>query len=366
MKHFLAIFFICFGYAVYCQNCTQKLNQAEDDYEAGRLLGIPDQIYDCLILKQFSKEEEVRARKLLALVYIFTDQESQSEQAMINLLKAEPEHRLDPQVDPAELFFLYNQFRTAPIFRISFKAGLNTTNVVVIEDYATHNVLVHKNFYNGATTDGKDSYTVPTDSSNTDYDALSSRAYSLWGEITAQREVYKGVDVSAGVQYRVSSYNLDSYINQVNLKSTVTNSQTYMRLPILGSYTFWSDDRDRNLLPYGFVGFSFDYLLKASASGSRSGGTAFAREFDLINSDQVNRLNYSFTAGVGVKFRMKTHFLTVEGRYDTSRRNYINGAERYTNPDYTFDLAMVEPALSLDFLSISVGYTLSIYNPKKL
>ncbi len=348
------------------QNCTQRLNQAEDDYEAGRLLGIPDQIFDCLLLKSFSSEEEIRARKLLTLVYIFTDQESQAEQAMINLLKSDPEHRLDPLVDPAELFFLYEQFRTEPIFRISFKAGLNTSNVVLIKEYATNNTLVHDNFYNGTATGGSDSYTINDDTTNTTYDGLSSRNYNIWGEILFQKKVYDVVEASAGVQYRLSSYNADSYVNQLNLNNSVTNSQAYLRLPLQLGYTLWSDDRDRKLLPYGFLGASLDYLLKATATGSRAGGTAYtSSEIDLIKSNQVNRFNYSLTGGIGVKIRYKTHFFTVEGRYDTSRINYINGDERYTNPEYTFDIGYVEPALSLDFISLSLGYALSIYKPKK-
>ena len=367
MKNLLAILLMVLSWSAFSQNCTQKLNQAEDDYEAGRLLGIPDQISTCILNKSFSTEEEIRARKLLTLVYIFTDQEAQAEQAMINLLKEDPEHRLDPQVDPAELFFLYDQFRTEPIFRISFKGGLNTSYVSQIEEYATNNTLVHDNFYNGSTTDGNDSYQIPGDTTSTDYDALSGRNYNIWAEILFQRKVYEDVDVSAGFQYRMSSYNSDSYVNQLNLNNRVTNSQVYLRMPIQGSYTLWSTNRDRILLPYGFLGGSLDYLVQATASGARAGGTAYntSTEINLIETNQVNRFNYSLTAGLGVKIRFKTHFFTVEGRYDTGRRNYINGSERYTNQEYTFDIGYVEPALSMNFISVSLGYTMSIYHPKK-
>ena len=364
MKYHLTLLLLSLTVCAYAQNCTQRLNQAEDDYEAGKLLGIPKQIKACLENKSFTKEEEVRARKLLTLVYIFTDQEAFAERAIINLLKAEPEHRLDPLVDPQELYYLYEQYRTKPIFRLSFKVGMNISNVVLIEEFATHNTLVHDNFYNGTTNSGAGSYEVDTLSG---YNAISTRDYSIWGEVLAQKEVSEGVDVLAGFQYRTSSYAADTYINQLNLNSSATNSQTYLRLPVGVSYTHWSDNRDRKLLPYVFVGGSFDYLLSATGSISRSGGTASSvAEVDLIATNQVNRFNYSFTGGLGLKIRFKTHFFFVEGRYDTSRMNYINGEERYTNLDYTFDGAYVEPALSLDFLSVSGGFNWSIYKPKKL
>ena len=39
-------------------------------------MGIPERIQGCLTNEGFSKEEEIRALKLLTLVYIFTDNDA--------------------------------------------------------------------------------------------------------------------------------------------------------------------------------------------------------------------------------------------------------------------------------------------------
>ncbi len=89
---------------------------------------------DCL-----SKEEKIRARKLLTKVYIFLDEEAKAEIAMVGLLKADPEHNLDQQLDPKELFFLMDHFRTDPIFRIAIKVGVNSSIVNSFGTYSTTN-----------------------------------------------------------------------------------------------------------------------------------------------------------------------------------------------------------------------------------
>lgn len=350
------------------QSCTQRLNDAEDDYEAGRLSSIPAKIERCLETEQFTKEEAVRARKLLTLVYIFTDQEAKAEVALINLLKEDAEHRLNPQVDPAELFFLYNQFRTAPIFRIAFRAGVNSSSPRIIEPYGTYNLRTHSNFYNGKTKDGDDSYTIAGDSSSGDYNSLSGLGLGFSGEILFETHLGKGVEFGVGPQLRLSQYKTDTYINQTDLNASLTNQQVNMRLPVLFRYTLNYDNRDKKWLPYVFAGGSFDYLISAKyTEGNRAGGTAYSiSSSDLIASNQVNEYNYSFFGGLGTKMRVGTHFLTLELRYDMTQLNYINGEERYTNDESTFDLAFVEPDLKLNFLSVSLGYTLSIYKPKKL
>ncbi|MEQ9305068.1 MAG: outer membrane beta-barrel protein [Marinoscillum sp.] len=361
----LLVLLSCYGFS---QTCTQRLKQAEDDYEAGKLLGIPGQLESCLKARDgFSKEEIVRARKLLTLVYIFTDQEARAETAMIELLKADAEHRLDPQVDPAELFFLYDQFRTKPIFRIGLKFGTNVTFPSVIEEYGTFNVNNHQNFYNGKTTSGATEYTVGDGDEAETYSAISGLSLGLYGELLFEKEVKSGLEVVFGPQFRISTYSVDSYVNQETVNTTIQNDQTYLRAPLAARYTLGAGDRDNKLLPYGFVGASFDYLITASSEGKLTGGRSYTLASDnLKNTSQVREFNYSVFGGIGVKIRNKTNFVTVEARYDKSLQNYVDGNNRYTNQEYVFDFAYVEPAIVLNLMSFSVGYTFSIYNPKKL
>lgn len=338
------------------QTCTQRLNQAEDDYAAGRLLDIPSALEGCLGIG-FSKEEEVRARKLLTLVYIFTDQQSKADAALINLLRADPEHRLDPREDPVELFFLYDQFRVAPIFRIGVKAGVNLTNVNVIQSYSTHNGLAQNKFYNGKEAGGIG-----------EFQSVQGTGFNF--EATIERYFDKGIEVISGVQWRVSKYNLDveTIDESFRLKTAAAHEQMYLRVPLIFRYNYGYSNRDQVFIPYGFLGVGYDYLLQSTYSnGERSPGAIYnTTGIDTRSAGITNKHGISLIGGLGTKIRIKTHFLTVEAQYNNSRIAYTNDANLYQNQESIFDLGFVEDLVSIDLFMFSVGWTQSIYSPKKL
>ncbi len=372
MRKILFLLFFCtLSLGVFAQNCTQKLVQAERDYEAGRLAGIPNALAACLANKDgFSKEEQIRAYRLLTLVHIFTDNEPAAEEALVKLLKADPEHLLDESTDPAELFYMYDQFQVNPIFRLGLRVGVNQSLPSVMETFTTSNTNFDAKFYNG----------------NEDGSAFTNLgstvlALGFWGELTIEKHLGKGFEAVGGFQGRLSSYNVDNfYSNELEgtlsedlneeLISTLTNQQFYGRVPLYIRYTY-NYRRRTGVKPYAILGVSGDYLLSAVYSdATRGGGTPFtlnatAGEDDLKQFDQVNDFNVSAFVGLGIKIPARTHFLTFEFRYDNSFLNYINADNRYANQVVSFDLAHVEDNLTLNFVSFSVGYIHSIYNPKK-
>ncbi len=362
-KYSIAIAAIIFGFQALAQNCTQKLVQAERDYEAGRLAGIPNSIGACLADKDgFSKEERIRAYRLLTLVHIFTDNEPASETAVVNLLKEDPEHILDESTDPAELFYLYDQFQTKPIFRIGVRLGANTTFPSVMETFTSSDLNgEERKFYNGR-----------GNSPDENTDLKGGLPVGFTGEVTFEKHLGKGFEVVGGVQARLSSYTVDNFFNNVGavFNNALTHNQTYLRLPVYGRYTY-NYNRRTGIKPYILAGVSGDYLLAAKyVNASRNGGTPFTlsnaqQEDDLKTFDQVNETNISIFGGIGVMIPSATHFLTLEARFDNSLFNYIKAENRYANQSVNFDLGHVEDNLTLNLVTFTVGYTRSIYNPKK-
>ncbi|MFY0599044.1 MAG: PorT family protein [Cyclobacteriaceae bacterium] len=371
----------------YSQNCSQRLSQLERDYEAGKLLRIPEEVekllknedddsgYKC----KLSKEEQVRAKKLLTKTYIFTDEEIKSEEALVDLLKTDPEHFLDKQVDPRELFFLMDQFQTDPIIRVALKVGVNTTFVNVIESFGTGPLgegISYDKFYNGRTKSGDPDFEqiVPGNEQPSEFPAPSTRSFGFSVELMAERHIKYGIEVGLGAQIRVSNYNIDAYIVDENTWTSATNKQVYFRTPLLVRYNLFynkhkSDPAKYRLKPYAFAGISADFLMSAQyVDASRSGGTSFTLDDnnDLTAKEQVNEFDYSIFFGFGVKYRIATHYLTADIRYDNARNNYINGDNRYANKSSVFDSGFVEDNLSLNVVSFNVGFTYSIYSPKKL
>ena len=375
---FVATFFLLFflTFFVSAQTWTQKLLIAERDYDAGRLVNIVDNISGgfekSLGEKGYTREEKIRALKLITKVYIFMDNESKSDEYMIKLLRADKEHNLDPKVDPAELYDLYRKFRSQPIFRIGLRVGVNKSYPNIINTFGTGNTGIVSKIYNG----------VGESPNEASVNGGSGTGFFI--NAMAERYLDWGLEVGLGLEFRNSQYSVDNYITygdslQVNgiaeiaqfavLSTMVTHQQSFFRVPLLLRYNF-KYDSDNSFVPYIAAGASYDYLLDAKyLDGNRTGGTEYKFDSDLSlkDLDLIAKNNFSVFACLGLKMRVKTHFLTLEAKFNKALLNYINPNNRWSNnPLSTYDLAFVEDDFSLDMLSFSFGYTYSIYNPQKL
>ncbi len=365
---YITFLFLSLGLVIntYGQTWAQRLANEERNYEEGRLTGIPERLQGGFDLPQkeggFTKEERIRAHKLITKVYIFIDDEPQAEASLVNLLKADKEHRLNPLSDPAELYFLYEKFRTKPIFRVAARIGVNKSYPNVIETFNPANTAQVKKVYNG-------NGNGPGEASPN-----GNLGIGYWAELTAERHLWYGIEIGTGFNLRRSEYDVDSYVGlndsgDPTLISYIKNRQLNFRFPLYARYNFryFSDD---GAIPYVTLGMSYDRLLNAEYIGAtRRGGTAFslATNNNLTDLDLVNINNVSAIAAVGVKLRVATHFLTLEVRYDRGLVNYINSDNRWNGNQFlTYDLGFVEDDLALDLLSFSLGYTYSVYSPKKL
>ena len=348
------------------QTWSQRLSAAERDYEEGRLANIPERLQGGFLLKSkeggYSKEETVRALKLITKVYIFLDDEPNAEDYLVRLLKADKEHKLDPRVDPAELYFLYNQFRTKPIFRISLKTGVNKSFPQVMQTFSPSNTLTVKKLYNGV---GEPPGTAT---------AAGAIGMGYWADLVAERHLRWGVEVGTGVGVRNSSYDVDNFVGESaggepTLLTHISNQQLNFRVPLFLRYNF-RYFQEFGPIPYISIGSTYDYLMDAQyTKATRRGGTSFtlSSNDNLKDLDLVQLNNMSGFVAIGTKLRVQTHFLTFELRYDRSFFNYINEDNRWSGNQFLiYDLGFVEDDLSLDMLSLSIGYTYSVYSPKKL
>ena len=373
----VAAFFLLFStFFVSAQTWTQKLLIAERDYDAGRLVNIVDNISGgfekSLGENGYTREEKIRALKLITKVYIFMDNEPKSDEYMIKLLRADKEHNLDPKVDPAELYDLYRKFRSQPIFRIGLRVGVNKSYPNIINTFGTGNTGIVSKIYNG----------VGESPNEASVNGGSGTGFFI--NAMAERYLNWGLEVGLGLEFRNSQYSVDNYITygdslQVNgiseiaqfavLSTMVTHQQSFFRVPLLLRYNF-KYDSDNSFVPYIAAGTSYDYLLDAKyLEGNRTGGTEYKFDSDLSlkDLDLIAKNNFSVFACLGLKMRIKTHFLTLEAKFNKALLNYINPNNRWSNnPLSTYDLAFVEDDFSLDILSFSFGYTYSIYNPQKL
>ena len=86
--------------------------------------------------QSFTVDEKIRAEKLLTKAFIFTDNPSEAEKSLVDLLREDKEHQLAKN-DPSELHHLYSQFKTEPIFRVGIRIGANKSLPTILQTFKT-------------------------------------------------------------------------------------------------------------------------------------------------------------------------------------------------------------------------------------
>ena len=333
----------------FAQSCTQRLNQAEDDFEAGNLRKIPHDLNagDCFKSRQgsFSKEEKVKAYRLLVLVHIFSDNNIEAEKAVVKLLRADPEHPISAE-DPREFIYLMDKYRTTPIFRLGIKAGANQTHAKPTAEYTTS-----------------------SQPANTTKHFAPMIGWGL--EVTIAYELVKDLDLIGGLQYANHSYSV-SYRNisdnaqdlGYKFQSNETETRNLLAFPLYARYKKQISDK---LSPYLLLGASVDYLLSATLNGEATGTSQQqTSNYSLLDSQIRKRVNYSCFAGIGAKIKTtRINFLTLEFRYGLGLSNIVQTHNRFASEELLFNQRHVDDDKTLNNISVSLGYIFPIYNPKK-
>lgn len=319
-------------------DCSQVLQKAADTYKEGRISEIADMLQPCLE-SGFTKQEKVEAYRLLTLTYLYFNEREKAENAMINLLKNEPEYKLR-QADPAEFVNLYNSFRTSPILLIGAKAGTNGVDVDVKRNFSLDNSGVHRGKYN----------------SN----------LGIQGGLFLQFPVSKNISVLTEFLYTVKSYTYkDSLFGYANLE--FPEKQAYLEVPVLVNYNFMSG----KWVPYFNLGGSFAYLLQAKASPVRTDKTSGNNQRELKEGavsvkDLRNPLNFNLIASAGIKVKdvLGRGYLFVDLRYTRGLNNIANPDHRYSDPKLMYDYLYVDNNININSFQYSLGYSYPLYKPK--
>ena len=336
------------------ENYSLILSQAEDDFERGNLSRIPRNVQRGFVKDGFTKEERIRAHRLLTLVHLYSDNEPAAEVELIELLKSDPEHPINPLTDSEEFQYLYSKFRTKPIFRIAINGGLNRTQVSTLQAFGTRDAF--------------------------DTNETISAGIGIQYGVAIERELFfRGFELSLGGLLSTKKYSstnqiiLGEYIEETESRASSpfselsqTESMSFLDISLIARYNVNIDGA--NFVPFIYGGIEANLMLNASRKeATRSGAqTISAADQPLFDTNERNKQNYSIIGGVGFKYKVKTNFLKFELKYAKGQTNVVNPENRYANETTIFRLAQVDDNQSLDVISANIGYVISIYNPKKL
>lgn len=323
--------------------CAQTLRLAQSIYEQGRLHELPQLLGNCLSEKAFNQEEEVSAYKLLTLTYIYLEEPAKADETMLALLRANTEFKVNDAVDPAEFVALYKTFRTTPIYRIGGKLkAVAAAPSVVSADYA-----------DDGTNTGK--YNLGFSASAAMEIPLSGKFedFTLQTEIAFQLLSFKGAN----------EWDKKNASGDTARVTPAIESQTWISVPVSLQYNVYTAAQTQC---YVGAGISADYLLSASkkitSNIERNSGVD---ENTYSVKEQRNPFNSGVLFTAGFKRKIGKGFFLVEARYKMGLLPLSKRSDTYENQTLVFDYKYVDGIYKLNTLSLSAGYVINRYNPKK-
>ena len=361
------------------EGCVIVLKDAEKSYEQGKLEKIPS-ILEACIESGFSKEEKIKAYRLLTLTYLFDDNKEMAEKSIENMLKLDPEHVINEAIDPIEFIYLYNEYRTEPIFTYGINGGANMTFVRLIEQYGFDNVNAISKYDTNGTFAGGDKYYTQA---------------SIQGGLNGSMLLMKNLNLNLGATYKstkiwsTKNYAFNTFDNSVDTlvnfgRLTNVEKHSWVKFPLSLTY-------DIKLTPkfstYIQLGGSAGVLVSAKSTLTRTYETT---SFDFSSSSiaevtgppenvRMNRnyWNYSISGGLGFKYRIPKGNIFLDVRYNyavrqlnyknkyRNSRNTIRWGPIPANPDLLYKYYSIDNDVMLDDLAFTIGYSRFFYNPKK-
>jgi hypothetical protein len=327
------------SYVAYGQStCAQTLRLAQSIYEQGRLHELPHLLEGCLnnTNEGFSDAEKVNAYKLLTLTYIYLEEPVKADEMMLALLRTETEFKVNDAVDPAEFVALYKTFRTYPIYRVGGKLGAIAAQPSVISaDYAD---------------DGQSEYSY-----NFGFSA------TIASEIPLARKLRK-FTINPELSLQVLSFNKLAEKADTARNTPATETQTWISLPVSIQYKV-----HENAISNVFIsaGLSADYLLSSTTKiiSNRRGSSPVPEDNISL---QRNKFNSGLLLSAGLKRKIGKGFLIAEVRYKLGLQPMSTKQDTYANSVLVFDYKFVDGVFKMNTLSVSVGYLINRYHPKKL
>lgn len=344
-------------------DCEITINKALEEFNNGHFYTIPAVLSPCL--EQFTKEQSQRAYLLLTQAYLLLDDPISARQSYLSLLKANPEFQTDTAVHAIDVIYLSKRFTATPIFSWMVKMGSNITIPRVIYDrdlFAEPGVKENYNMKIG-------------------YQAGIGGEYNFTDRIQARMEA-----VYSLVTYQHQTTN---YFEQDSKQ--LIDRQNWLTIPLTVMY----GDNKGKYRPYGYLGYSVQYLVRDKANitlsnnrpvltsgepgedGRREDAREESPTFDFLN--RRNRLNQAILVGGGTKIKIGLDFIFIDIRYSMGLKNIASVPGSYTDPDANpisngfvtnqeaaVRFAHVDDLFRLDNVMVSFGFLRPLYKPREL
>ncbi|CAA6810838.1 MAG: Unknown protein [uncultured Aureispira sp.] len=365
-------------------NC--QLDEAKKWYEEGELEKI-ESIEGCAKdPKSMSTEKRLEAFQLITESYLYRDKVGAADKSFREILKIDPLYQPDTIGDSYQsydMIYLSKTFTRRPIFSMYFGGGANFSLIEQLENYGVDNT-----------------------SGTADHEGYL-REIVVGANATVGFELpllYNfDLTVDATFAYRTYAFGDSMYIsaNRANPTGLITSELNKEDLLLYSNLQFkenqfWIDiplmlrynvTKFKGLLPYVYAGVAANFLLHADLTdvsrrttpeGIRAelGGQSTNSASIVISGEGTEgtdeyrpslrtKVNVSFVAGAGIKFRLGRNFLYADFRYSRMFLNNVNLDNRYSNSELVYYHGHVDNDFRTDNFALTVGFIKSFYVPRK-
>lgn len=331
----LALVIISFSVAHAQNTCSEKLRQAQRNFDEGLLDDIPTMIDSCL-KDGFTNEEKMNAYKLLIQTYLFNDEVDRADSIMLQFLKDLPSYQIST-TDLKEFINLYNTYQTEPLFKWEVEAGINYSYPTVTEYFSVGNL----------------------NQTNASY---SSKVGAQIG-VNYTDKINHRFDWSAGIN--ATFYRMSYTSNEFNYSTTTADfTNLTIGVPIAIKYV-------RSFSGFkAFIkaGFETTYQLKATADFSRTftnGDNPIQSTEDLI--ELYNRIDIRPMASIGVTLKMMNKFELIPSiGFKLSTIKSLKDDSRLRNNELIYKYTYSGDNLRQSMVYLNVAFVIPYYNPRKI
>ena len=347
----------------YAQNlspCELKLEKALGHFEEGKIELVPNIIAECLDNPDLEFEKNVAAHKLLAETYIYLSKDREADLVLQRLLKLDPAFGTNTTVLSPELVERLRTFRTTPSLGIGFNFGTVATTTHTSQYY-------HTDLQNDSTAGKPTNKPLLGLRIGSDVEVMLGKNFEF---STGLDFVWRRFRYKDELVHHLDSTDLNGYDN------LEFNENHYsLDVPILLRY----NRQIKQFHPYAYLGVHGNFLLGANMSKmKRSSGNENVFEqvvfiFSHFNNSSEEQKtpnlrlfsNLSLTAGLGLKIPFKLDHLIIDLQYNYQVFNAVKRQNRYLNPQLLYEFAYVDNDFRVSNLSLTFGYSKSIFMPKK-
>lgn len=329
----LILIAFCTHFSLQAQNsCSDQLRTAQRSFDDGLLDDIPTILSGCM-KNGFTKEEKINAYKLLIQTYLFSDQLHQADEIMMQFLYEYPDYSITAN-DPKEFINLHSTYRTTPIFKMEFLAGLSIGVPMLIEDFGVSG---------------------------------STGEYYLGAGFTTEvnyLNIFKGdFSYSAGLSF---TYVALGYWNPIfdysEVEATLWNMSVGVPLSARYNHNF------SGVNFFAKAGFEPAYLIRSTSDYTRIINIIGKEPYPGVeNLTPLNRkMDIRPFLGAGVTINIGRDQLTVSLNYKFSTFIQIDDDLRYSDLNIINKYHVIPDDLLLNQAIVSLSYIRPIYNPKKI